>query len=86
MVSMLYLTSNPVLLKKTAPRIISYLQVSDSNMGFFVVQHSYFCQVQAILNCTLPPLLTIGKNLPIYLPFYSEIFGMVYTFWANISY
>ncbi len=31
--------------------------------GLFLVQHSYFCQVQAILNCTLPLLLTIGKNL-----------------------
>ncbi len=45
----------------------------------FVVQHFYFCQVQAIVNCALPPLLTIGKNLPMYLPFYSEIFGKVNT-------
>ncbi len=80
MVPVLYLTSIPVLVKKPGPRITSYLQLSDTNMRAFVVQHSYFCQVQAILNCTLPPLLTIGKNLPIYLPFYLEVFGMVYTF------
>jgi hypothetical protein len=31
----LYLTSIPVLVKKSAPRITSYLQVSDSNMSAF---------------------------------------------------
>ena len=57
MARVLYLTSIPVFIRKSASKITSYLQVLDSIQVLFVDQHCDFYQALVILYYVLLPSL-----------------------------
>ncbi len=67
MVPVLYFTSIPVLLRKSAPKITSYLQESASNLSAFCWSILQFCQAQVARDYVVLPFLMKCASVHIFL-------------------